>query len=319
MPGDEPRNLRRTQASATGKVVVITGANSGIGKATAMRYARGGAHVVMVCLDEARNAQARREIEAAAAPGARVDLHLADLSVLAQTRDLAQHLLAAHPQIHVLINNAGLHSSRLVRTAEGHERCWAVNHLSPFVLMRLLLERLRQSAPARVLNVNSEGHRFCGVDLDDLQWSRRRYMGLRSYGQSKTANLLVTAKLAREIDAREVAFVAMHPGRVRTNIGSNNGRLWRALNAPLMKRGTGPEVPAEALYYLGVAPEATELSGLFLDLTRPNKPHRHARYKHNRQLADDIWSCSERQAGLDQATTPATQGPTHTSYPRLVR
>lgn len=286
-----------TDVSTAGRVVIITGANSGVGLAAAKRYAQGGAHVVMVCRNPAKAEVARQQV-AALATGP-VDVHLADLSVMAEVHDVCDRLLDAYPQIHILINNAGLHSDTLTFTRDGYETCWAVNHLAPFLMTMRLLERMKESAPARILNISSQGHRFCGVDLNDLDWTQRNYRGLRGYGQSKTANLFFTYELARKLEGTGVTVNAQHPGEVKSNIGSNNRPAWRALNAAisflLLK---DVSIAGEALYWLGAAPEAEGVSGRFFNLTNQEKPHPHAIHKGHETLAHNTWLLSEQQTGL---------------------
>lgn len=312
---NEYRKQHQTDVGAEGKVVLITGANSGIGLSTAIRFAKAGAHVVMICRSRERGEAARRNIESCAAPGARVDLHLADLALLSETRAVCEGLLRAYPQIHILINNAGIHSSTLGFTAEGFERCWATNHLSPFLMTMLLLDRLKQSAPSRIINVSSQGHRFCGVDLNDLDWKKRTYRGLRSYGQSKTANLFVTWHLAEMLAGSGVSAVAQHPGSVKTRIGSNNGAVWRAINKLVMAGAKDASVSAEALYYLAMSPDVEGITGRFFNLTFQEKPHWHATYGRNRLLARNTWLLSEQQAGLVRHEVSPAASPAHTAGP----
>ena len=152
-----------------------------------------------------------------------------------------------------------------------------MNHLAPFLLTHLLLERLKQSAPARIIQVNSEGHRFGGLDLADLNWEHRRYNGYRGYGASKIAQLLTTWEFADRLQGTGVTINAMHPGDVRTNIGNNNGPLYRWFQriaiGPTLK---DPAISGEALYYLAAAPELADVSGRFFHLTIDEKPATHA-------------------------------------------
>ena len=161
------------------------------------------------------------------APRRRSTSVIADFSDLETVRAAAEILLRDYPRIDVLINSAGLYSTTRTTTRDGFETVFCVNHLAPFLLTYLLLERLKQSAPARIIQVNSEGHRFGGLDLDDLNWEHRRYNGYRGYGASKIAQLLTTWEFADRLQGTGVTINAMHPGDVRTNIGNNNGPLYR--------------------------------------------------------------------------------------------
>jgi NAD(P)-dependent dehydrogenase (short-subunit alcohol dehydrogenase family) len=176
---------RTTDASMTRKVCVVSGSTSGVGLAAVRRLARGGAHIVMVCRNAEKAEAVQREI--AEQHGVPVDIVIADFSDLDTVRAAAGTLLAGYPRIDVLVNSVGLHSTSRILTPAGFELVFCVNHLGPFLLTHLLLERMRQSAPSRIIQVNSEGHRFGGLDLEDLDWKRRRYKGLKGYGASKIA------------------------------------------------------------------------------------------------------------------------------------
>jgi NAD(P)-dependent dehydrogenase (short-subunit alcohol dehydrogenase family) len=215
---------------------------------------------------------------------------------LQQVRDAAEVILKNYPRIDVLINNAGLHNTRRTLTPEGFETVFCVNHLASFLLTRLLLDRLIESAPARIIQVNSQGHRFGGLDLDDLNWERRRYRGLQGYGASKVAQLLTVWELADLLNGSGVTINAMHPGAVATNIGMNNGLLYRSYQRfllwPLLKK---PKISGEAVYYLAAAPEMAEVSGKFFNQTIEEKPAAHAL---DHELGKRVWQVSEKLTGL---------------------
>jgi NAD(P)-dependent dehydrogenase (short-subunit alcohol dehydrogenase family) len=285
---------KTTPARMDGKVCVITGATSGVGLAAARRIAEGGGALVLICRNSNKAARVVAELDADF--GSSVDVVRADLSDLQQVRDAAGAVLEAHPHIDVLINNAGVHMTSRVLTSEGFETAWCVNHLASFLLTRLLLERLVESAPARILYVNSQGHRFGGLDLDDLDWARRRYRGLQGYGAAKTAQLLTVWELADQLEGTGVTINAMHPGAVVTNIGMNNGWLYRAYQRyllwPLLK---DPAISGEAIYYLVAAPEMAGVSGKFYNLTIEEKPAAHAL---DRELGRRVYEISEEMTGL---------------------
>lgn len=285
---------KTTGASLAGQVCVVSGATSGVGLAAVQRLARGGAHLVLL----ARNldkAQAVREQLLAQYP-VPVDIVQADFADLRQVREAADTLLRNYARLDVLINSAGLFCTGRTATREGFETVFCVNHLAPFLLTHLLLERLQASAPARIIQVNSEGHRFHGVHLDDLNWERRRYNGYAGYGASKTAQLLTTWEFADRLRGSGVTINAMHPGDVKTNIGNNNGPLYRWYSrhviGPTLK---DPAISGEALYYLAAAPEMAELSGRFFYLTIDEKPAAHAL---DRQTGRQVWEASLRMTGL---------------------
>jgi len=286
---------RTTEATMEGRLCVVTGANSGVGYETALRLARGGAHVVMICRNRQRGEEAKKKIEAhASAP---VDLILADLASLDEVRRLARELLDRYPQIHVLVNNAGIHSTTRTTTEDGLETVFAVNHLSPFLLTMLLLKRLKESAPARIIMVNSSGHRFGGLNLNDLYWEKRFYSGLRSYGAAKVANIMITYELADKLKGTGVTVVAAHPGEVKTNIGTrNNGWLYRFIRKMLIDPMLGPASAAgEAMYFLAASPEMEGVSGKYFNMTNEELPFPHAR---NRSKGHIVWLISEQLTGL---------------------
>lgn len=203
----------------TGQVVVITGANSGIGKEAAVAMAAMGATVVLACRDPDKAAAAARQVEERAASDA-VGVVALDLADLASVRRAAQAIQVTWGRVDVLINNAGGISTRRRATAQGFEQTFGVNHLGHFYLTALLLDTLVESAPARIVNVSSVAHRLAvrGMPWNDLQ-HRRHYSALATYGESKLANLLFTRGLARRLDPALVTANAVHPGPVRTRFG----------------------------------------------------------------------------------------------------
>jgi len=265
----------RTTASLAGKTVVIAGATSGVGLAAAVEVARFGGRLVLLARDEAKGRAVKAELERE--HGAEVALFLADFARLAEVHRVAEEILGAVERIDVLINSAGVHCTRRHETAEGHELVFCVNHLAPFVLTQRLLPRMREHGAARVIQVNSQGHRFGGLDLDDLAWRRRFYLGLRAYGAAKTAQLLSVWELADRLAGSGVTIHAMHPGAVRSGIGGNNGPLYRALQRVAIRPFLGdPRVAGESLHYLAAAPELEGVSGRYFNRTHPERPAPHA-------------------------------------------
>jgi retinol dehydrogenase 13 len=285
---------KTTPVRMDGRVCVLTGATSGVGYAAAKRLAEGGARLVLVCRNAEKAAQVKDELEGEYKTNVRI--LQADFSRLAEVRKAAGTILEEYPRIDVLINNAGIHMSRRILTGDGLETAFCVNHLASFLFTRLLLPRLLESAPARIIQINSQGHRFGGLDLEDLNWDRRRYRGLKGYGASKVAQLLTVWDLADRLKGTGVTVNAMHPGGVRTNIGMNNGLLYqwyqRLLIWPILK---DPRISGEAIYYLAAAPEMAAVSGRFFNLTIDEKPATHAR---DRALGKQVWEISETLTGL---------------------
>jgi NAD(P)-dependent dehydrogenase (short-subunit alcohol dehydrogenase family) len=241
------------------KVCLITGATSGIGRATAMGLASMGASVVMVGRDRDRGAAVMAEIKEKSG-NASVDLMLADLSSQEQIRRLAHEFKEAYPRLDVLINNAGVIRSERITTADGLETTFAVNHLAYFLLTNLLLDRLKASSPSRIVNVASGEQRNGTIDFDDLQ-GEKGYTGAKAYSQSKLATVLFTYELARRLQGSGVTANCLHPGVVGTNLGSGVsgvfGFVVRAMT-PLMK---SPEKGAETSIYLASSPEVEASSG----------------------------------------------------------
>jgi NAD(P)-dependent dehydrogenase (short-subunit alcohol dehydrogenase family) len=275
-----------------GRVCLVTGATSGIGRATALELSRRGATVHLVARDRARGEAALAEV--ARAGGGRARLHLADLSSMAAVRALAEEVRAAAPALHVLVNNAGAVEMERRVSPDGLEMTFAVNHLAYFLLTHLLLDLLRSSAPARVINVASTAHRGKTLDFRDLQ-NTRRYAGLRVYGQSKLANILFTRELARRLEGSGVTANSLHPGVVATGFGRASGG-WMGfgvrLIAPLL---LSPEQGAETTLYLACSPEVEGVSGQYFERCRPVRPSAAAR---DDAAARRLWEESARLLGL---------------------
>jgi NAD(P)-dependent dehydrogenase (short-subunit alcohol dehydrogenase family) len=289
---------KTTDARMDGCVCVVTGATSGVGYQVAKRLALGGASLILVCRNLEKAMRVKAELEKYGPT--EVELIQADFSRLEDVRQAAEVILARHPRLDVLINNTGLHNTHRVLAENGMEMVFQVNHLAAFLFTRLLLPRLIESAPARIIQVNSEGHRFGGLDLNDLDWSRRRYRGLQGYGASKTAQLLTVWELADRLKGTGVTINAIHPGNVRTMIGMNNGSLYqwyqRTFLWPILK---DPVISGESVYYLAAAPEMACVSGKFYNLTIEEKPAKHAL---DRELGKRVWEVSEQVTGLASHT-----------------
>jgi retinol dehydrogenase 13 len=285
---------KTTAASMAGKVCVVSGSTSGVGREAVRRLARGGAHIVMVCRNPAKAEVVRKEL--VAQHGVPVDVVTADFADLDSVRAAADALRRNCPRIDVLINSVGLHSTTRTTTKDGFETVFGVNHLATFLFTHLLVDRVRESAPARIIQVNSEGHRFGGLDLEDLDWKRRRYKGLKGYGASKIAQLLTVWEFADRLKCSGVTINAMHPGDVRTNIGNNNGPLYRWwLHNVTWHVLKDPVISGEALYYLAAAPELADVSGRFFHLTIDEKPAAPAL---DREIGRKVWDLSLRLTGL---------------------
>ena len=284
----------RSDARMDGKLCVITGCTSGVGWEAATRLTAYGARLLMINRDAVKSeracAQLRDEFDADCA------FLIADFADLKQVRRVAQEIRASHDRIDVLVNNVGMHSTKLTRTADGRETGFCVNHLASFLLTWILLDTMRRSAPSRIIQVNSQGHRFGGLNVEDVDWKRRHYTGLRGYGASKTAQLLTVWRFAELLEGSGVTINAMHPGAVRSNIGSNNGHLYRWHKEHILNRTLkDPAISGQAVHYLAAAPELENTSAIYFNLTRPEKPAPHAL---DRDVGRDVWQKSIQLAGL---------------------
>jgi retinol dehydrogenase 14 len=269
-----------------GRVVVVTGASSGIGAAGAVELARLGAMVVPVGRDERRLAKVARQVGSEGLQ--------ADFASLAEVRRLADELLARCERIDVLVNNAGVMPGRRQVTEDGHELTFAVNHLAPFLLTNLLLDRLRESAPARVVTTSSVAHMGGLIDLDDLQLEKG-WRGMRAYSNSKLANVLFTRELARRLEGSGVVANCFHPGVIRTRLTRRANpllMLGARLAAPLLG---SPKTGAETLVYLATAPEAAGESGGYFENSAPGRPSAQSQ---DAQLAAALWERSAEMVGL---------------------
>jgi NAD(P)-dependent dehydrogenase (short-subunit alcohol dehydrogenase family) len=280
-------------ARLDGRTCLITGATSGIGLETARGLAALGAQVVMVGRDRARGEQARKQVVEKSGND-RVDLLLADLSSLAGIRGLAQEFLAAYPALHVLVNNAGTVELKRTTTVDGFEKTFAVNHLAYFLLTNLLLPRLRASAPARIVNVASEAHRFGRLDMADLQ-SEKSYRAMRVYGTSKLLNILFTVALAEKLAGSGVTANALHPGAVSTRLGKNNGAFARILIGLLRPFFLTPEQGAANSIFVAASDQLDGVSGKYFVKQRAVAPSRRSQHLH---VARRVWIRSSELVGL---------------------
>ena len=275
-----------------GKVALVTGGTSGIGKATARALAAMGADVVVVGRNPERGEAAVEEIRSQT--GGRVDLALYDLASQAEIRALADEFRRRYDRLDVLVNNAGLVQSTRTETPDGIETTLATNHLAPFLLTNLLLDVLKQSAPSRIVTVSSEAERWGDIDFDDLQ-SRRSYRGFPVYGMTKLANIMFTFEIAERLRGTGVTATCMHPGAVNTRFGSNNRgpmTIFFRLSKPFMRT---PEQGADTLVWLASSPEVEGVSGRYYSNRKPVEP---------KSLANDpgarrrLWNESEKLTGL---------------------
>jgi NAD(P)-dependent dehydrogenase (short-subunit alcohol dehydrogenase family) len=274
---------------------MITGATSGIGRASAIELGRMGAKLILVCRNRERGDELVREIQRAGNP--EVELMVADLESQAQVRKLAADFLATGKPLHVLMNNAGVFNLKRALTSDGLETVFAVNHLAYFMLTLLLLERIKESAPARIVNIASDLHKRATIRFDDLG-GERSYGGMSSYGQSKLANILFSYELARRLAGTGVTVNCVHPGGVATNLAKNNGALaaiaWKLIGV-FMK---SPESGARTQIYLASAPEVAGVTGKYFV---NSKEARSSAESHDAAVARRLWEVSAQMTGLPAA------------------
>jgi retinol dehydrogenase-12 len=281
--------------SLEGKVCIVTGATSGIGKETARAMARQGGTMILLGRNPdkaiATIEEIKREVE-----DAKVDYLLADLSSQAEIYRLAEEYKDRYDRLNVLVNNAGAFFLWRQESVDGIEMTFALNHLGYFLLTNLLLDTMINSAPARIINVSSGSHLRATINFDDLQ-GRRRYSGPQAYGQSKLANVLFTYELARRLEGTGVTVNALHPGFVATNIGSNNGWIVRALRPLMNLRALSVEQGAETAIYLATSPEVEGVTGKYFFRCQPVPS---SSYSCDEALAKRLWGVSEEMTGLSQ-------------------
>jgi NAD(P)-dependent dehydrogenase (short-subunit alcohol dehydrogenase family) len=281
-----------------GKMVVVTGGNSGIGLETASALAAMGARVLVTARNADRGRTAVAQI-AERAEGAQVQLVVFDLADLSSVRRGAAEILEQAPRLDVLVNNAGLVLTEREVTVDGFEATFATNHLGPFLLTNLLLDRVRSSAPARIVNVASTAHNSArkGIPFDDLQ-SERRYRGMRVYGESKLANILFTLELARRLEGTGVTANALHPGTVRTGYGADgDARGFLSLGLKIARPFfLSPAKGARTSVYLASSPEVDGVSGQYFVKCKSRTPRKWAR---DPEAARDLWQVSEKLVSLD--------------------
>ncbi len=287
-----------------GKTVVITGANSGIGLETAAALAEMRARVIVTARNADKGRAAVADIAQRLGGHAQVQLVVFDLADLSSVRRGADEILEQASRLDVLVNNAGVVLSERHETVDGFEATFATNHLGPFLLTNLLLDRLRQSAPSRIVNVSSTAHNTArnGIPFDDLQ-STKRYRGMRVYGESKLANILFTLELARRLAGTGVTANALHPGTVRTGYGADgDARGFLAFGIKIAKPFfLSPAKGARTSIYLASSPEVERVTGEYFDKCKPARPRRWAQ---DAVAAQRLWQVSEELVGLG----PPAQG-----------
>jgi NAD(P)-dependent dehydrogenase (short-subunit alcohol dehydrogenase family) len=289
-----------------GKQVVLTGGTNGIGLAATEALAARGANVALVARDKARGEAAAARARAGGAGGV-VDVVVADLSSQAEVRRLAAEIGSRYERVDILVNNAGAIFVSRKLTVDGIEQSWAVNHLAPFLLTTLLSEKLRLSAPARVITTASDAAKNAQIPFDDLDATAAYSRGIgpgrgfRRYGQTKLANIVFTAELARRLQGSGVTAYSFHPGTVATNFNHNNGALMGLAMAVIKPFSRSPAKGAETLVWLAEAPEAAlDSGGFYFDKKNVPVPPGAA----VDGVGAGLWELSEKQVEASAASTP---------------
>jgi NAD(P)-dependent dehydrogenase (short-subunit alcohol dehydrogenase family) len=272
-----------------GKTVLVTGANQGIGKATAIALAAKGAHVVLVARNAEKGQAALAEVQAAGSGGA--ELIVADLSSQEQVRRTASELKARHPRLDVLVNNAGVYVPERHTTVDGLEETFGLNHLGYFLLTRELLDVLQATHGARIVNVSSEAHRGAKMRWDDLQFEKTGYSGFKAYGQSKLANVLFTYELARRLEGTGVTANCLHPGVIGSGFGQTYGGALSILVKIARPFMLSPEEGARTSVYLASSPEVAGVTGKYFSKCKPVKSNT---VSYDVQSQQKLWSLSEQ-------------------------
>lgn len=287
-----------TRPDLSGKAALVTGANQGIGKVSALELARMGAAVTMVCRSEPKGRAALEEI-VAAVKGATVELIVGDVSSLASMREIARRFLDGHDRLDILLNNAGVLATSRRESEDGFEHTFATNHLGYFYLTHLLRPTIEETRGARIVSVSSEAHRRGAIDFDDLQ-GRKRWSAIGSYAASKLANVLFTRELARRLVGTGVTANCLHPGVIGSGFASTDGGI-----AALLARLARPflattEDGAKTQVYLCSSPDVEGVTGKYFDKCKERMPSRAAQ---DDATARDLWAVSEELCGLKGGVT----------------
>jgi retinol dehydrogenase-13 len=297
MRKNKKAEVKECKEDFTRKLVVITGATSGIGYATAREYASHGANLLLINRNEEKSINVCEEIRHDF--GVECEYKIADFSHISDVKKVGNELLDSDQIIDVFIHNAGVYSTKKMITEDDLELTFQIDYLGSFILIYMVKDKLKAQDKARILLVNSEGHRFAilGIRLDDLKWEHHHYSGLRSYGVAKTAQLLSMIKFDDYFKDSGVSINAMHPGSVKTNMGQNNGRLYLFFKRKFIDRAAkSPEISATALYYLGVSKEIEGVSGKFYRVTAEEQPAPPAL---DGDVAEELWDLSIKLGRLE--------------------
>ena len=275
-----------------GKICLITGANSGIGKETTKALAKMNAIVIMLCRDKDRGEKARKEIMEQTG-NKNVDLLLCDLSSQDSIRKFVSEFKKKYQNLHVLINNAGIMLKKHTLSIDGFEMNFAVHLLGPFLLTNLLLDVLKNSAPTRIINVASAAHKRAKIDFEDLQSENKKYSLFSVYGISKLAEILFTYELSRKLEGTGVTANAVHPGVVATNLGRDQSKFSQWFARIFFKN---PEEGAQTSIYLASSPEVEGITGKYFVNKQPKQSSKES---YNLEYAENLWKICEELTKLN--------------------
>ncbi|MFI5296690.1 MAG: SDR family oxidoreductase [Polyangiales bacterium] len=285
--------------STTGKVCIVTGANTGIGKETARGLAEAGATVVIAVRDVAKGEAAREEI-LSGSPGAKVSVIRLDLGSLKSIAEFAKTFETTHERLDVLVNNAGVWTTSRQTTDDGFERTFGVNHLGTVALTEALLPVLERSAPSRIVILSSALHYRGKMAWDDLQFERDSFSGTTAYNQSKLANVLFTKALARRLEGKGVTVNAVHPGVVKTELGRDMPKILMAIGGLFMLTPAGG---AKTSLYVATSPECASVTGAYFEKSRPKKASGAAL---DEAAQERLWKVTEALLARPATTASAT-------------
>jgi len=286
------------QQYMSGKICVVTGANSGIGKETALGLAKMGARVVLVCRNREKGQAALEDVRRESG-SAEHDLLIADMSSQASVRALAEQIRQKYSRLDVLINNAGGAIRDRKLSVDGIEMTVAANHLGAALLTLLVLDLLKASAPSRIINVSSEAQRRARLDMNDIQFERRKYSGFAAYGQSKLLMNAFTFELARRLEGTGVTANCLHPGVVATNIwGRDPGLVFKIIIAVMKPFMLNSKEGAEVSLYLASSPEVAQTSGQYFVKSKPAQSNPLSR---DPKVAGEIWQWTQKMIGMNLA------------------
>ncbi|KAM6222636.1 retinol dehydrogenase 13 [Rhynchocyon petersi] len=291
-----------SKATIPGKTVIVTGANTGIGKQTALELAKRGGNVILACRDMDKCEAAAKEIRGETL-NHRVNARHLDLSSLKSIREFAKRIIEEEERVDILVNNAAVMRCPHWTTEDGFEMQFGVNHLGHFLLTNLLLDKLKASAPSRIINLSSLAHVAGHIDFEDLNWEKKKYDTKAAYCQSKLAIVLFTKELSRRLQGTGVTTNALHPGVARTQLGRHTGMHSSAFSSftlgpifwLLVK---SPQLAAQPSIYLAVAEELEGVSGKYFSGLKEKAPAPEAE---DEEVARRLWAESARLVGLDMA------------------